>query len=54
MEDRKLQLSQEQKKEQISLKFEKTIRTLRLSQNYPVLIKTKSVSDKQSQTSNFI
>ena len=33
----------------MSLKFEKTIRTLRLSQNYLVLIKTKSVNDKHAK-----
>ena len=40
--------------EQMSLKFGKTIRTLWLSQNYLVLIKIKSVSDKPAQTSNVI
>ena len=38
----------------MSLKFGKTIKTLTLSQNYPVLIKIKSVSDKHAQTSNVI
>ena len=38
----------------MSLKFGKTIRTLRRSQNYLVLIKTKSGSDKHVQTSNVI
>ena len=42
------------KKEKVSLIFGKTIRALRLSQNYLVLIKVKSVSDKHAQTSNVI
>ena len=33
----------------MTLKFEKTIRTLRLSQNYLVVIKIKSVSDKHAK-----
>ena len=33
----------------MSLKFRKTIKTLRLSQNYLVLIKIKSVSDKHAK-----
>ena len=37
----------------MSLKFEKTMRTLRPIQNYLVLIK-KIVSDKHAQTSNVI
>ena len=37
------------KQEQMNLKFGKTIRTLRLSQNYLVLIKIKSVSDKHAK-----
>ena len=36
------------------VKFGKTIEILRLSQNYLVLIKIKSVSDKHAQTSNVI
>ena len=38
----------------MSLKLGKTIRILRLSQVYLVLIKIKSVSDKHAQTSNVI
>ena len=37
------------KQEQMNLKFGKTIRTLRLSQNYLVLIKIKSVSDEHAK-----
>ena len=39
------------KQEQMSVKFGKT---LRLSQNYLLLIKIKSVSDKHAQISNVI
>ena len=38
----------------MSLKFGKTKKTLRLSQNYVALLKIKSVSDKHAQTSNVI
>ena len=38
----------------MSLKFGKTIRTMRLSKNYLVLIKIKIVKDKHAQTSNVI
>ena len=38
----------------MSLIFGKTIETLRLSQNYPVFVKIKTVSDKHAQTINFI
>ena len=40
--------------EKMSLKFGKTVRTLRISQNYLDLIKIKSVSYKHAQTSNII
>ena len=42
------------KKERMSLEFGKTIRTLRLSQNYLGLIKIKSVSDKHALVSYVI
>ena len=38
----------------MSLKFGKTIKTLRLSQNYPFFVKIKTVIDKHTQTTNFI
>ena len=38
----------------MSLKFGKTKKTLRLSQNYVALLQIKSVSDKHAQTSNVI
>ena len=38
----------------MSLKFRKTMKTLRLSRNYLVLVKIKSVSDKHAQTSSVI
>ena len=42
------------KSEQMSLKFGKTIKTLRLSHNDLVLIKIKSVSDKHAKISTVI
>ena len=38
----------------MSLKFGKTIKTLRLSQNYSFFVKIKTVIDKHTQTTNFI
>ena len=38
----------------MSLKFRKTIKTLRLSQNYLVLTKIKSVSDKHAKQAMLI
>ena len=42
------------KQQQMTLKFGKTMKRLRLSPNYLVLVKIKSASDKHAQTSNVI
>ena len=38
----------------MSLKFGKTIRTLRLCQNYLVLIKIKSISDRHAKKQSYL
>ena len=51
MQGQKLQLSQEQNNKP---KIWKKLKILRLRQNYLVLIKMISVSDKHAQTSNVV